>query len=155
MGPCILVSCPPKSGETHVIREGVAGPVLRSHLFCIDHSPSIRPVWWILSSALLSWVIWGIIPKVSHPNSSVHFFFLRARLFSSHSLDRTAAPIANVSLFFFLHYLLEDFLFLRLFFLICRTSISYITPQPLSVPKKKNTNSHCSTETVRLRATDT
>lgn len=95
MGPCILVSCPPKSGETHVIREGVAGPVICSHLFCIYHSPSIRPVWWILSSALLSWVIWGIIPKVSHPNSSVHF--LRARLFSSHSLHRTAAPIANVS----------------------------------------------------------
>lgn len=27
--------------------------------------PFTLPVWWILFSALLSWVIWGIIPKVS------------------------------------------------------------------------------------------
>lgn len=47
-GPCILslpvpppppLSPPLKSGETHVIREAAEGPVISSHLFCIDHNP--------------------------------------------------------------------------------------------------------------------
>lgn len=39
-----------------------------SHLLIFSASttvPCTLPVWWILFSALLSWVIWGIIPKVS------------------------------------------------------------------------------------------
>ncbi|TWW67350.1 insulin gene enhancer protein isl-2b isoform X1 [Takifugu flavidus] len=38
MGPCIFVSCPPKSGKTHVIREGVAGP-----LIVLPGAPSVCP----------------------------------------------------------------------------------------------------------------
>lgn len=44
---------------------GSRGPVISSHLSASTTVPFIRPVWWILFSALLSWVIWGIIPKVS------------------------------------------------------------------------------------------
>ncbi|XP_036952525.1 insulin gene enhancer protein isl-2b isoform X2 [Acanthopagrus latus] len=33
------LSPPLKSGETHVIREAAEGPVISSHLFCIDHNP--------------------------------------------------------------------------------------------------------------------
>lgn len=47
-----------------------AGPVTRSHL--LAPARALRPpAWWISSSALLSWVIWGIIPKVSSTGGSV------------------------------------------------------------------------------------
>lgn len=37
-----------------------------SYFFSASYrNPVIIPVWWILFSTLLSWVIWGIIPKVS------------------------------------------------------------------------------------------
>lgn len=60
--PCL----PPWSPERHTLSgrqpKGQSSP----HIFSASTTiPSILPVWWILFSALLSWVIWGIIPKVS------------------------------------------------------------------------------------------
>ena len=57
---------PPWSPERHTLSgrqpKGQSSP----HIFSASTTiPSILPVWWILFSALLSWVIWGIIPKVS------------------------------------------------------------------------------------------
>ena len=73
-GPCILSlpvpspppCLPPWSPERHTLSgrqpKGQSSP----HIFSASTTiPSILPVWWILFSALLSWVIWGIIPKVS------------------------------------------------------------------------------------------
>lgn len=59
---------PPKVWRDARYQGGSCGP---AHRFYLERRPSVRPVWWILSLALLSWVIWGIIPKVSPPNSSV------------------------------------------------------------------------------------
>lgn len=70
VGPCILFGCPPRvRRDTRVLwgrqPKGRSSP----HTVSAPRTvPSIRPVWWILFSALLSWVIWGIIPKVSQLN---------------------------------------------------------------------------------------
>lgn len=60
---------PSPSPERHTLSgrqpKGRSSP----HIFSASRTvPSILPVWWILFSALLSWVIWGIIPKVSKLN---------------------------------------------------------------------------------------
>lgn len=64
----LLPSSPPLllwvRGDTRY-QGGSRGASHLSHLFCAATVRSPRPVWWILFSALLSWVIWGIIPKVS------------------------------------------------------------------------------------------
>lgn len=74
----------PRSPERHTLSgrqpRGQSSPHIISASTTV---PSIRPVWWILFSALLSWVIWGIIPKVSKQNCSV-------RLPDSFRLCRTA-----------------------------------------------------------------
>lgn len=64
----------PLSPERHTLSgrqpKGQSSP----HIFSASTTdPSILPVWWILFSALLSWVIWGIIPKVSKLNCMVLF----------------------------------------------------------------------------------
>lgn len=84
---------PSPSPERHTLSgrqpKGRSSP----HIFSASRTvPSILPVWWILFSALLSWVIWGIIPKVSKLNCccwrggrwglQFSFFSVRTRLFS-------------------------------------------------------------------------
>lgn len=66
-GPCSLSG--PRPRPSPVRRDtSYQGGSRRAgdHLFSAPAAvPSIPPVWWILFSALLFWVIWGIIPKVS------------------------------------------------------------------------------------------
>lgn len=69
-------SSPPPVRRDSSYQGGSEGPVISPHRFSAPTTaPCSLPVWWILFSALLSWVIWGIIPKVSHTNCSLHFYY--------------------------------------------------------------------------------
>lgn len=72
VGPCSLFGPPPVRRDTSY-QGGRRRGSSSSYIFSSSTIPSTRPVWWILFSALLSWVIWGIIPKVSKPSRSVKF----------------------------------------------------------------------------------
>lgn len=72
VGPCSLFGPPPVRRDTSY-QGGSRRGSSSSYIFSSSTIPSTRPVWWILFSALLSWVIWGIIPKVSEPSCSVKF----------------------------------------------------------------------------------
>lgn len=68
-GDLVASSAPLSSPERHKLSGRLPKGRRSFPIFSASNSLTfIRPVWWILFSALLSWVIWGIIPKVSTPN---------------------------------------------------------------------------------------
>lgn len=65
----VQLPCPPPVGTDRSSQGGRRGSSPAADIFSASTTaPVILPVWWMLFSTLLSWVIWGIIPKVSkHP----------------------------------------------------------------------------------------